>query len=61
MGSLEVPNNKYYGAQTQRSLQNFKIGNEHFQRELIRAYGILIYWDRQQDVQLPGPEKSKRI
>ena len=41
MGSLEVPNDRYYGAQTQRSLQNFKIGNEHFQRELIRAYGIL--------------------
>ena len=41
MGSLEVPSDRYYGAQTQRSLQNFKIGNEHFQRELIRAYGIL--------------------
>ena len=41
MGSLEVPSDKYYGAQTQRSLQNFKIGNEHFQRELIRSYGIL--------------------
>jgi fumarate hydratase class II len=41
MGILEVPDDKYYGAQTQRSLNNFKIGGEQFQRELIRAYGIL--------------------
>ena len=41
MGVLEVPDDKYYGAQTQRSLNNFKIGGERFQRELIRAYGIL--------------------
>ncbi|MBT6130257.1 MAG: class II fumarate hydratase [Candidatus Marinimicrobia bacterium] len=41
MGELEVPEDRYYGAQTQRSLNNFKIGGERFQRELIRAYGIL--------------------
>jgi fumarate hydratase class II len=41
MGVLEVPEDKYYGAQTQRSLNNFKIGGERFQRELIHAYGIL--------------------
>ena len=41
MGILEVPDDKYYGAHTQRSLNNFKIGGEQFQRELIRAYGIL--------------------
>lgn len=41
MGELEVPQDKYYGAQTQRSLNNFKIGSERFQRDLIRAYGIL--------------------
>ena len=41
MGELEVPEDRYYGAQTQRSLENFKIGGEHFQRELIRAYGII--------------------
>jgi fumarate hydratase class II len=41
MGVLEVPDDRYYGAQTQRSLNNFKIGGERFQRELIRAYGIL--------------------
>ena len=41
MGELEVPDDRYYGAQTQRSLENFKIGGERFQRELIRAYGII--------------------
>lgn len=41
MGELEVPEDRYYGAQTQRSLENFKIGGERFQRELIRAYGII--------------------
>ena len=41
LGSLKVPSDRYYGAQTQRSLNNFKIGNHHFPREFIRAYGIL--------------------
>ncbi len=41
LGTVEVPCNKYYGAQTQRSLNNFKIGEERFPREFIRAYGIL--------------------
>lgn len=41
MGEIQVPNNMYYGAQTARSLMNFKIGGERFPRELIRALGIL--------------------
>lgn len=41
MGEVKVPADKYYGAQTARSLMNFKIGNERFPRELIRAFGIL--------------------
>ncbi|MFL3007419.1 MAG: class II fumarate hydratase, partial [Candidatus Neomarinimicrobiota bacterium] len=41
IGPIEVPSDKYYGAQTQRSLENFKIGSERFPREFIRAYGIL--------------------
>ena len=41
MGEIKVPTNKYYGAQTARSLENFKIGGERFPRELIRALGIL--------------------
>ena len=41
MGEIKVPTNMYYGAQTARSLMNFKIGGERFPRELIRALGIL--------------------
>ena len=41
IGPVEVPTDRYYGAQTQRSLNNFKIGGERFQREFIRAYGII--------------------
>jgi len=41
MGAIEIPANRYYGAQTARSLQNFRIGGERFPRELIRALGVL--------------------
>jgi fumarate hydratase class II len=41
MGEIKVPKNKYYGAQTARSLMNFKIGGETFPREVIRALGVL--------------------
>lgn len=41
MGEIKVPNDKYYGAQTARSLMNFKIGGERFPAELIRALGIV--------------------
>ena len=40
-GTLEVPADKYWGAQTQRSLGNFKIGNETLPVPLIRALGIV--------------------
>ena len=41
MGEMKVPVDKYYGAQTARSLMNFKIGGEKFPPELIRALGIV--------------------
>jgi fumarate hydratase class II len=41
LGAVAVPANKYWGAQTQRSLQHFKIGNERLPRPLIRALGIV--------------------
>ena len=41
MGEIKVPSNMYYGAQTARSLMNFKIGGNRFPREMIRALGIL--------------------
>lgn len=40
-GPIEVPADKYWGAQTQRSLGNFKIGQERLPRALIRALGIV--------------------
>jgi len=41
MGEMKVPKDRYYGAQTARSLENFKIGGERFPFELIRAFGII--------------------
>jgi fumarate hydratase class II len=41
MGQVEVASDKYWGAQTQRSLQNFKIGGHRFGRPVIRAFGIV--------------------
>jgi fumarate hydratase class II len=41
MGPVEVPADRYWGAQTQRSLHHFRIGGERFPREMIRAFGIL--------------------
>src|SRR5579863_1638358 len=41
MGKIEVPNDRYYGAQTARSLIHFNIGHDKMPPELIRAFGIL--------------------
>ena len=41
MGTINVPADKYYGAQTARSLANFDIGGEKMPTEIIRAFGIL--------------------
>lgn len=41
MGEVQVPASAYWGAQTQRSLQNFKIGQEHLPRPLIKAMGTV--------------------
>ena len=40
-GPIEVPADRYWGAQTQRSLENFKIGTERMPRPLIRALGVV--------------------
>jgi fumarate hydratase class II len=40
MGDVAVPADKYWGAQTQRSLENFKIGTERMPSPLIRALGV---------------------
>ncbi|MFI5181046.1 MAG: class II fumarate hydratase [Thermoanaerobaculia bacterium] len=41
MGEIAVAADRYWGAQTQRSLQNFEIGKIRFGRPMIRAFGIL--------------------
>ncbi|MEP6719363.1 MAG: class II fumarate hydratase [bacterium] len=41
MGQIEVPADKYWGAQTQRSLIHFAIGEDRMPREMIRAFGLL--------------------
>jgi len=41
MGTIEVPADRYWGAQTARSLENFRIGSERMPREMIRALGLL--------------------
>ncbi|MCH8090749.1 MAG: class II fumarate hydratase [Proteobacteria bacterium] len=40
MGEIEVPSDRYWGAQTQRSLENFRIGTECMPAPMIRALGI---------------------
>src|SRR5207342_769198 len=41
MGPIDVGTDRYWGAQTERSLHHFNIGNEHFSRPMIRAFWIL--------------------
>lgn len=41
MGTIEVPTDKYYGAQTARSLMNFDIGGEKMPSEIVTAFGVL--------------------
>lgn len=41
MGEMQVPADRYWGAQTQRSYQNFRIGEERMPREIIHAFGIM--------------------
>lgn len=41
MGEVQVPADKYWGAQTERSLNNFKIGTEKMPEEIIRAFAII--------------------
>ena len=41
MGAIEVPADRYWGAQTQRSLENFKIGGQRFAPSVVHAFGIV--------------------
>jgi fumarate hydratase class II len=63
MGKIEVPNDRYYGAQTARSLIHFDIGRETMPPELVRAFGILKKAAAlvNQDLGKLPPEKAKLI
>ena len=41
MGAVEVASDRYWGAQTQRSLQHFSIGDDRMPIEVVRAFGVL--------------------
>ncbi len=41
LGEVRVPDERYWGAQTQRSLENFKIGGQRMPTEVIRAFAVL--------------------
>jgi fumarate hydratase, class II len=57
-GEIKVPADKYWGAQTQRSLQNFKIGDEKMPAPLIRAFGILKLAAARVNMQLGALDKK---
>src|SRR5512140_181476 len=63
MGEVAVPADRYWGAQTQRSLQNFEIGEIRFGRPLLRAFGLLkrAAAEVNRDLGLLPPEKAALI
>jgi fumarate hydratase class II len=63
MGKMDVPADRYYGAQTARSLIHFAIGKDTMPPELIRAFGILKKAAAlvNQDLSKLSPEKAKLI
>jgi fumarate hydratase, class II len=63
MGAIEVPADRYWGAQTQRSLHHFNIGEDRMPPELIRAFGILKKAAAQvnEDLGKLPPDKAKLI
>ncbi|WP_347986076.1 class II fumarate hydratase [Methylomonas sp. AM2-LC] len=58
MGSIAVPADKYWGAQTQRALQYFQIGIERLPRPLIRALGIVKYCAAQSNAVQHGLDQT---
>ncbi len=63
MGEIEVEMDRYWGAQTQRSLQNFKIGGQKMQRPMIKALGLVKFAtaEANHSLGLLSEEKKKAI
>jgi fumarate hydratase class II len=59
LGNVQVPANVYWGAQTQRSKENFKIGGQRMPMEVIRAFAILKKAAAQANVDLGVLPKNK--
>ncbi len=59
IGIVQVPADKYWGAQTQRSRENFKIGGQRIPMEVIRAYAILKKAAAYTNVACGGFDKGK--
>jgi fumarate hydratase, class II len=62
-GPIEVPTDKYWGAQAQRSLQNFRIGEEKMPAPIVRALGIVKRAAAEANMELAGlkPEIGEAI
>ena len=58
MGEIEVPADRYFGAQTARSLVNFDIGEDRMPRSVIRAFGILKQAAAETNVELGGLDEE---
>jgi len=59
MGEVEVPADKYWGAQTQRSINNFKIGGQRMPIEVIRGFAVVKKAAAQTNAELGVIEKEK--
>lgn len=61
IGAIKVPADKYWAAQTQRSMQNFKIGGHKMPIEVIRAFAILKKAAAKTNAELKALPKSKAV
>ena len=59
MGTIKVPADKYWAAQTQRSMENFKIGGQQMPIEVVRAFAILKGAAANTNAELGALDKSK--
>lgn len=61
IGAIKVPADKYWAAQTQRSMQNFKIGGHKMPIEVIRAFAILKKAAAKTNAELKALPKAKSV
>ena len=61
MGEVRVPADRYWGAQTQRSYENFKIGTQRMPEEIIHAFGILKKAAAQANLALGALEEERAV